>query len=79
MYYQKSEYPTFPPLGLFMPGGNRKTNNPIGKLPPSVLKNGITYPLVDSKGKRIIYPKGSPRYLGKKYSKMMNRSEIIIK
>lgn len=28
MYYQPSPYPTFRPLPLYMPGGNRKKNKP---------------------------------------------------
>jgi hypothetical protein len=54
LYYQKTDYPTFIPLGLFMPGGNRKTNDPTNKLHPRIEKNGITYNLYDSKGNRII-------------------------
>ncbi len=43
MYYQKTKYPTFQPLGLYMPGGNRKTDDPSKRLPGRVEKNGVTY------------------------------------
>jgi hypothetical protein len=45
MYYQKTEFPTFLPLALYIPGGNRKTTDPTRKLPGRIERDGVIYPL----------------------------------
>ncbi len=45
MYYQKTEFPAFIPLPLYMPGGNRKTTDPSRKLPGRIERDGVIYPL----------------------------------
>lgn len=54
MYYQKTEFPTFLPLGLYMPGGNRKTTDPTRKLPGRIERDGVIYPLYSN---NLVYSK----------------------
>ncbi len=45
MYYQKTEFSTFLPLGLYMPGGNRKTIDQARKLRGRIERDGIIHSL----------------------------------